>query len=158
MSVRPRPPLLLPSPLPLTPALSKGVVQSLYAVLRARGHDPAPLDPWYFPSASEYRKVSSSPPLPTVPDHASHKVLESAGFAVHTIGLHPRLTPLHGPLADWLELFARPTMLAGLPDSEAAEAVRDVQDMCARDCRDADGNWAIMYCRLRFSAEKPQAQ
>lgn len=116
-----------------------GVVQSLYAVLRARGHDPVPLDPWYFPSVSEYTKI-----------------LEAAGFSISTIALHPRLTPLHGPLGDWLRLFARHTMLAPLADDEAEAVISDVETMCARDCRDKDGNWAIMYCRLRFRAEKPE--
>ncbi|EJD50577.1 S-adenosyl-L-methionine-dependent methyltransferase [Auricularia subglabra TFB-10046 SS5] len=116
-----------------------GVVQSLYAVLRAHGHDPVPLDPWYFPSVSEYSKI-----------------LESAGFRVATIALHPRLTPLHGPLGDWLRLFARHTMLAPLDDAEAAAVISEVEAMCARDCKDKDNNWAIMYCRLRFRAEKPE--
>ncbi|KZV78382.1 S-adenosyl-L-methionine-dependent methyltransferase [Exidia glandulosa HHB12029] len=116
-----------------------GVVQSLYAVLRSRGHDPVPLDPWYFPSTSEYQKV-----------------LESAGLVVSSISLHPRLTPLNGPLADWLELFARPSMLREFDEKTAKEIVMEVQNMCERDCKDADGNWAIMYCRLRFRAEKPQ--
>lgn len=30
--------------------------------------------------------------------------------------------------------------------------MREVQVLCAPDCRDASGNWALMYTRLRFVA------
>ena len=83
-------------------------------------------------------------------------MLEAEGFAVAEIGLHPRLTVLNGPLVDWLELFARAPFLADKSDAEAREILMEVQNVCERDCKDADGNWAMLYTRLRFKAEKPQ--
>ena len=37
-----------------------GVRSALHQVLRRRGYDPIELDPWYFPTADEYKKVSPS--------------------------------------------------------------------------------------------------
>lgn len=37
---------------------SKGVRSAIHATLKRRGYDPVPLDPWYFPSAEEYKSVS----------------------------------------------------------------------------------------------------
>jgi hypothetical protein len=34
-----------------------GVRSHLHQVLKERGIDPAPLDPWYFPTEKEYRQV-----------------------------------------------------------------------------------------------------
>lgn len=116
-----------------------GLRSALHSVLRRRGIDPEATDPWYFPSPEEYRKV-----------------LEAAGFTVDEIDLHPRLTPLHGPIVDWLELFARNSMLKNLNDEDARSVMLEAQSLVERDSKDADGNWAIMYVRLRFRAVKPQ--
>ncbi|KAH9947415.1 S-adenosyl-L-methionine-dependent methyltransferase, partial [Amylocystis lapponica] len=112
-----------------------GVRVALYHVLRSRGYDPAELDPWYFPSPGAYTSL-----------------LESAGFDVQSIALHPRLTPLNGSLYDWLRLFARSSSLGGLCDTEADAIMREVEDMCSVDFRDEQGNWTVMYCRLRVVA------
>ncbi|MFQ5972254.1 MAG: class I SAM-dependent methyltransferase, partial [Alphaproteobacteria bacterium] len=53
--------------------------EALYDVLSARGHDPASVDPWYFPDLDEYR----------------HK-LAAHGFQVRTANLFPRPTPIPG--------------------------------------------------------------
>lgn len=37
-----------------------GVRSHLHQVMKERGIDPAPLDPWFFPTDTEYRQVSSS--------------------------------------------------------------------------------------------------
>lgn len=37
-----------------------GVRSHLHQVMREKGIDPAPLDPWYFPTDDEYRHVSQS--------------------------------------------------------------------------------------------------
>jgi hypothetical protein len=36
-----------------------GVRSALHHALRKRGYNPVQLDPWYFPSDAEYRKVST---------------------------------------------------------------------------------------------------
>lgn len=66
--------------------------------------------------------------------------------------MHPRLTPLPGPLLDWLRLFCRNSALANVGDDEAEEILQEIQKVCEVDCRDEKGNWCIMYVRLRFAA------
>ncbi|KAI0734765.1 S-adenosyl-L-methionine-dependent methyltransferase [Fomitopsis betulina] len=112
-----------------------GIRSALHHVLRERGYKPEELDPWYFPSTEDYREL-----------------LESAGFDVETISLHPRVTPLNGAVIDWLRLFARPHFLAGFEDKEAEEIMQAVQDICAVDCRDSQGRWSMVYIRLRVVA------
>lgn len=80
------------------------------------------------------------------------QLLESNGFRVEHVSLTPRLTPLTGPLADWLRLFCRNSFLAGVPDADAEEIIAEVQELCRVDCCDSSGNWAMMYTRLRFAA------
>ena len=82
--------------------------------------------------------------------------MENAGFEVKEIGLHPRLTPLPGPLYDWLVTFARTSCLKDMPDEEAESIMKEIEKICEVDCRGDDGKWAIMYCRLRFLAIIPQ--
>ncbi|KAL4070029.1 S-adenosyl-L-methionine-dependent methyltransferase [Scleroderma yunnanense] len=112
-----------------------GVRSCLHHVIRKRGVDPDSMDPWYFPSVEEY-----------------HELLEGAGFKVEAISLVPRITPLKGGLRDWLQLFTRETFLKTFGDEEAAEIMDEVVRMCEVDCKDQDGNWSMMYARLRFSA------
>ncbi len=70
------------------------------------------------------------------------------------ISLHPRLTSLTGTngLYNWLKLFVRPFFLGTFNDEEAESIMNEVVKICEVDCRDASGNWAVMYVRLRFAA------
>ncbi|KAF4617398.1 hypothetical protein D9613_006014 [Agrocybe pediades] len=112
-----------------------GLVSQLHDVVRSRGRDPEELSPWYFPSMEDYVKL-----------------LVEAGFEPTHMALVPRITQLSTDLYDWLNLFARSTFLKDFSDAEAQEIMREVQDRCRVDCRDASGKWAIMYSRLRFTA------
>ncbi|KAH9480552.1 putative methyltransferase C70.08c [Psilocybe cubensis] len=112
-----------------------GVRSALHDVVRSKGRDPEELDPWYFPSMEDYVKL-----------------LVTAGFEPTHISLTPRITPLPTGLYDWLDLFARNSFLRDFTDEEAREIMRDVEDRCRGDCRDASGKWAMMYTRLRFTA------
>jgi hypothetical protein len=80
------------------------------------------------------------------------KRLQEGGFTVTEISLNPRYTPLPGSLVDWLRTFARTSFLSTLSDEEAEEVMDEVEQACTVDGRDADGNWAMMYVRLRFIA------
>lgn len=115
-----------------------GLRSGLYRSLAARGHNPKALDPWYFPSDIAYRTL-----------------LESVGFRVETIALHPRRTLVPNGLRAWLNLFTRKSMLAGLEDKEIDEILDEVVKACELDMKDEQGNWSIMYVRLRFKAIKP---
>ncbi|KAL0960858.1 hypothetical protein HGRIS_005874 [Hohenbuehelia grisea] len=110
-----------------------GVRSALYVVLKNRGYDPVIMDPWFFPSVEEYSSL-----------------LRAAGFQVTHISLNPRFTPLPEGLHAWLRLFARNSFLSSLNDTEADEVLAEVTSMCAVDCQDSQGGWALMYMRLRF--------
>ena len=105
-------------------------------------------DPWYFPSASQYRSV-----------------LEAAGFEVLSIASVERPTPLPSGLEVWLRLFADHA-LGGLPERLASELVADIEARVrgalwhpdeAR-VRGAlwhpDRGWVLDYVRLRVMARK----
>ncbi|TXT04927.1 hypothetical protein VHUM_04010 [Vanrija humicola] len=124
-----------------------GIRSALHEVLRRRGIDPVPRDPWYFPTAEQYTNL-----------------LERHGMTPGSVALYPRPTPLTTDLVGWLTTFARNTFLAGLPSSEADALMQEVADICRPDSywNDAapgdatnaantagkDG-WEIMYVRLR---------
>ncbi|KAG2758081.1 S-adenosyl-L-methionine-dependent methyltransferase [Suillus brevipes Sb2] len=113
-----------------------GVRIGLHRAVKKRGYEPDKMDPWYFPTIEEYQGL-----------------LQSAGFRVDTISLVPRLTPLlDGGLRGWLQLFARQTFLKEFSDQEVAAIIDEVVDTCEVDMMDKEGNWALMYVRLRFLA------
>jgi trans-aconitate methyltransferase len=113
------------------------IVTAIESALSARGMTAA--SPWFFPRPEEYRRL-----------------LEAGGFALESIALFPRPTPLPGDVGGWLETFAQPYTSALLKAerkdfiSEVVEALRPV--LC-----NANGNWEADYVRLRFSATKPDA-
>jgi len=115
-----------------------GVRSAIHHVLKARGIDAKKLDPWFFPSVAEYQHI-----------------LESGGFQVNHISLSPRITPLPGPLTDWMRTFTRSGILGDMTDEEAEEVMKEAQDICEVDMRDEAGNWHLMYVRLRFVAVLP---
>ncbi|EST04748.1 Methyltransferase domain protein [Kalmanozyma brasiliensis GHG001] len=119
-----------------------GVRSHLHLALSRRGVDPAPLDPWFFPTAAEYTKL-----------------LQEAGFTVETCELVPRLTPLpkESGLKGWLSTFAGPFLNAFDSQEEREEVVAEVEDALRSDAYDAStGTWSVMYVRLRFLAVKPK--
>ncbi len=115
------------------------IVAALTAVLARRGLDAAALNPWYFP---------------TVEDYGAR--LQRRGFAVTSIALIPRPTPLPGEMTAWLETFAEPFM-APVPAGERPACLRDVQEALRATQCDADGRWTADYVRLRFAASRPAA-
>jgi len=113
------------------------VLDALHAVVARRGVDGHAVSPWYFPSVDEYRAR-----------------LERRGFAVASIDLIPRPTPLPGRLADWLDTFAE-SFLAAVP-ADDRDAVKDEVEALVRAALcDASGAWTVDYVRLRFAAVKP---
>ncbi|KAF7365488.1 Methyltranfer-dom domain-containing protein [Mycena venus] len=106
-----------------------GLRSALHRALKFRGYDPVALDPWFFPS-----------------------LLTSASFTPLQITLTPRATPLADGIRGWLECFARTSILKACPDAEATEIIDEVEDVLRVDCQDREGNWSMVYTRLRFSA------
>lgn len=113
------------------------VFEALVAALARRGIDGRALSPWYFPAPEEYRGR-----------------LERRGFAVDSIMLIPRPTPLPGRLADWLDTFAE-SFLAAVPAGERAAVKDEVEAVLRGTLSDGEGAWTVDYVRLRFAARKP---
>jgi SAM-dependent methyltransferase len=113
------------------------ILAALVAALDRRGLDGRAAIPWYFPTPEDYRGK-----------------LEARGFAVASIKLIPRLTPLPGEMAGWLETFAE-NFLAPVAEAERPAAIAEVSAVLAPDLCDAEGKWSADYVRLRFAAHKP---
>lgn len=109
---------------------------ALVTELEQRGYDGRGANPWYFPTAEEYRER-----------------LIRAGFEVDYIAVIPRPTRLPGDILGFLETFGG-SFTSVLPVAERKEYLNDVR-MRLRPllCSD-DGVWTADYTRLRFKASK----
>lgn len=110
---------------------------ALTAALQRRGIDAARVNPWYFPTAEDYGDR-----------------LRTRGFAVTSIALIQRPTPLPGDITAWLDTFAE-SFTAALPATQRAAFVDDVREALRPELCNADGQWTADYVRLRFAALKP---
>ena len=93
-------------------------------------------NPWYFPTADEYRTR-----------------LEANGFSVDLLSLFPRPTPIPGNVVDWLNIFAKPILLT-VPATERPKLVQEVQRMVEPELKNSEGIWVVDYVRLRAAATK----
>jgi trans-aconitate methyltransferase len=112
------------------------IVAALTAALACRGVDAAAYNPWFFPTADDYRQR-----------------LESHGFSIDSIVLFPRPTLLPGDVTGWLETFAE-SFVAALLAAEHPAFVAEVRDALRPVLADAAGNWTADYVRLRFAATR----
>ncbi len=113
---------------------------ALGQALAARGIDATSFDPWFFPTAEDYRAR-----------------LEAHGFTLDSIVLFPRPTPLPGDVVGWLETFAECFVVA-LPAEEQAEFLAEVRDALRPTLAGPDGRWTADYVRLRFAARRDQVK
>lgn len=113
------------------------VISGLSWALDRRGLTFAELNPWYFPTADEYRAR-----------------LEAHSMNVRVSLLAPRPTPLSTDLVSWLKVFAR-RFLDAIPVDEHESFLRGVSEHCRPDLQDSTGRWNVDYVRLRFYATKP---
>ncbi len=104
--------------------------------LHRRGIDGRALDLLFLPTAEEYRAR-----------------LEAHGFAVRTISLFARPTPLPGDLSAWLETFAQASLRA-VPDGDRGRLIEEVSTALRPRLYDAERGWVADYVRLRFAAER----
>ncbi len=114
------------------------IVDALSAALRRRRLAFADFDPWYYPTGPEYRAR-----------------LEVAGFAVMSLEVFARPTPLPGDITAWLETFAGAFRSAS-PGEEGAVFFGELREALAPRLRKPDGTWWVDYVRLRFHATKPR--
>jgi trans-aconitate methyltransferase len=113
------------------------VRDALHASLAIRGIDGVALDPWYFPTMSDYDAR-----------------LKAAGFTIQSLTLFPRPTPLPGDIANWLDVFAQ-TFLDAVPTSERQTVIDEIRHLLAFTLLDPDGVWVLDYVRLRLAALRP---
>ena len=107
---------------------------ALFAVLERRGINAASVDPWYFPSAEDYRAR-----------------LERHGFEVYSIDLIPRPTPLPTDMAGWLKTMAGP-FFGALKREDRDEALAETIGLLKPRLCDERERWTADYVRLRFHA------
>jgi trans-aconitate methyltransferase len=112
------------------------IKSALAQALAERGIDAASYDPWFFPTAEDYRAR-----------------LEAHGFTVESITLFPRPTPLPGDVVGWLETFGE-SFIVALPTAERPAFLAEVRDALRPQLADADGRWSADYVRLRFAARR----
>ena len=91
---------------------------------------------WYFPTADEYSEK-----------------LQQHGFAIDSLALIPRPTPLPTGMEGWLETFARPFFSGILPRDQAAARAEAVALLRHALC-DESGYWTADYVRLRLVAHR----
>jgi trans-aconitate methyltransferase len=113
------------------------IVSALVAALDRRGLDGRAAVPWYFPTPDEYRAL-----------------LEAQGFAVRTIELFPRPTPLPGDIVGWLDSFAE-NFTRRVAETERPAFLKEVAAALRPMLCDAEGRWTADYVRLRFAAVRP---
>jgi trans-aconitate methyltransferase len=109
---------------------------ALHEALVQRGVAATTIDPWYFPTLTDYRTR-----------------LQNAGFDVLRIESYARPTPLPGAVDGWLTTFAK-QFLSALPESDHADLIAEVRE-AVRPVLVRDGIWIADYIRLRFVAVKP---
>ncbi|MEO6911331.1 MAG: methyltransferase domain-containing protein [Edaphobacter sp.] len=109
---------------------------ALQAVLSAFHIDAEAAAASFFPSPAVYSRL-----------------LEAAGFAVQSIDLIPRPTPLPNGMESWLNTF-RNGVLDQLSPADRNTALNRTLALLEPILRDADGNWTADYIRLRFHARK----
>ena len=109
---------------------------ALITELERRGYDGWAANPWYFPTADDYRFR-----------------LVRAGFTVPYIEVFPRPTRLPGDISGFLETFGG-SFTSVLPPADRRGFVDDVRDRLRPSLCGADGVWTADYTRLRFEAYK----
>jgi trans-aconitate methyltransferase len=107
---------------------------ALAGALDRRGLDGGAVDRLFLPTAEEYRSR-----------------LETHGFAVRTLSLFSRPTPLPGELSAWLETFAQ-SFLGAVADGDRARLIEEVSTALRPRLYEAGRGWVADYVRLRFAA------
>ena len=110
--------------------------EAFATALARREVDATTLDPWYFPTADEYRVR-----------------LQAHAFTVDLVSLFPRPTPLPTDVTSWLDIFAQP-FLAGVAPAERPALREEVRTLLEPRLRNANGTWVVDYVRLRTAATK----
>ncbi len=109
-------------------------VVAIAAVLARRGIDIGQVNPWYYPTAQEYRSR-----------------LEAGGFAVDYAELVPLPTPLSTGMMGFLETFCE-AFFRLLAASDRRAAMDEVVKLVRPAMCDREGHWTMDFVRVRFAA------
>lgn len=117
----------------------ESIIQALYQALEKIGiQNPQNLNPWYFPSISEYAAK-----------------LEQQGFEVTIAHLFSRPTLLQDKdagLVNWIKMFGE-TFFKGLSELEQIQVIDDVEKQLKPKLYQ-EGNWFADYRRIQIKAIK----
>ncbi|MBE9008264.1 class I SAM-dependent methyltransferase [Fortiea sp. LEGE XX443] len=117
----------------------QSILQALYTAFEKIGlSNPQALNPWYFPSISEYTTLT-----------------EQQGLEVTQAILFARPTPLADGTAgikNWIQMFAS-AFLAKLSAEEQLQVIHTVEE-CLKPTLYQEGYWAADYRRIRILATK----
>jgi hypothetical protein len=114
------------------------IVKAVYAALGRCGFDGAALNPWYFPTADDYRAR-----------------LVAGGFRVESLVVTARPTPLPSDVRGLLDIFMGAFTSALPPDARLA-VLGEVSDALRPRLCDEHGRWTADDVCLRFRAAKPR--
>jgi SAM-dependent methyltransferase len=116
-----------------------GTVIAAGVVLKRRGINWKNVNPWYYPTAEEYRVV-----------------LEGAGFEVEHIELAPLPVRLGTGMGAFLETFCE-NFFRPLESEDREKAKAEMIELIRPALCDREGNWTMDFVRLRFAARRPMA-
>jgi trans-aconitate methyltransferase len=112
------------------------ITTAMRAVAAQNGLDGQFATPWFFPTPDAYAAL-----------------LQQGGFAVESIELIPRPTPLPGDVTAWLSTFGR-FFYGSLAEPARQAAIAETARLLAPSLRDQKGAWTADYVRLRFAATR----
>lgn len=115
------------------------IMEAVYEALARRGIDGSALNPWYFPTADDYRAR-----------------LVAGGFRVESLVVTARPTSLPGDVRGLLDTFMG-AFTSALPSDERSAFLDEVSDALRPRLCDEHGRWTADYVCLRFRAAKPNA-
>lgn len=115
------------------------IVEAVYEALARRGIDGSALNPWYFPTADDYRAR-----------------LVAGGFRVESLAVTARPTSLPGDVRGLLDTFMG-AFTSALPPDDRPAFLDEVSDALRPRLCDEHGRWTADYVCLRFRAAKPRA-
>ena len=111
------------------------IATAMRAVGARHGGDPALVAPWLFPTVGEYGRL-----------------LETGGFAIESIALVPRPTPLKTGMKGWLETFGR-SFFEQFAEPVRTEVLNEAIELLCPSLCDENGDWTADHIRLRFAAK-----
>jgi trans-aconitate methyltransferase len=107
------------------------------AICQKYGGDPQTITGKYYPTTEDYELR-----------------LRAHDFAVDSLQLIPRPTPLPTGMEGWLATFGR-AFLESIPENSHTSAKQEIIELLRPALCDSNGKWTADYVRLRVVAHRP---